>query len=97
MLARRNLPDEFEWNRRWGAPFGNSGRAARIACSRVPGLAWRFPKLRGPFGFQENNDTRIYEYPWAFYAAPIEHGMHAVEIGGARRASSSSWPNRAQG
>ena len=83
MLARSSLPDEFrEWNRRWGAPFGNSSRAARIACSRVPGLAKRFPKLRGPFAFQENNETRIYEFPWAFFAAPLERGMHVVEIGG---------------
>ncbi len=83
MLARRSLPDEFrEWNRRWGAPFGYSSRAARFVRSRVPGLTSRFPQLGGPFAFQENNETRIYEFPWAFFAAPLERGMHAVEIGG---------------
>jgi SAM-dependent methyltransferase len=83
VLARRSLPEEFrEWNKRWGAPFGYSSRAARFVSSRVPGLASRFPQLAGPFAFQGNNETRIYEFPWAFFAAPVEHGMHAVEIGG---------------
>jgi len=83
LLARRSLPEEYKkWNQRWAAPFGYSNRAARLACSRVPGLRNRFPQLGGPFAFQENNETRVFEFPWAFFAAPVERGMHAVEIGG---------------
>jgi hypothetical protein len=41
-----------------------------------------FPRLRGPFGFQDNNTTREFEYPWAYYATEIRQGMRAVEIGG---------------
>jgi SAM-dependent methyltransferase len=83
MLARRTLPKEYrEWNRRWGAPYGNTARAARVVRSRIPSLADRFPKLGGPFAFQPNNETRIYEYPWAFFAAPVERGISVVEIGG---------------
>jgi SAM-dependent methyltransferase len=83
VLARRSLPEEYrEWNRRWGAPYGNTGRAARMIRSRIPSLVDRFPKLGGPFAFQANSETRIYEYPWAFFAAPVECGISVVEIGG---------------
>src|SRR6476620_839450 len=36
----------------------------------------------GPFSFQDNNNTRIFEYPWSFYAANIRRGHRVVEIGG---------------
>ncbi len=34
------------------------------------------------FAFQGNNATRVFEYPWAFHATPLEPGMKAVDIGG---------------
>ena len=81
MLARRTMPDEYrEWNRRWGAPFGN--RVARIVLDRAPSLARHVPRLWGPFAFQSNNNTRVYEYPWAFFAVPVEPGTRVLEIGG---------------
>ncbi len=41
-----------------------------------------FYRLNGPFSWQVNNTTRAFEYPWAFYAAPLAPGMRALEIGG---------------
>jgi hypothetical protein len=41
--------------------------------------AWR----GGLFGFQPNNSTHEFEYPWAFYVAPLSSGLHVLEIGGA--------------
>jgi hypothetical protein len=83
MLARRDMPDEYrEWNRRWGAPFGKRTFVARVVRSGAPSLAKRFPNLGGPFAFQPNNETRVYEYPWAFFTEPIERGISVVEIGG---------------
>lgn len=41
------------------------------------------PRLRGMFGFQpHNNRTRVFEYPWAFFATEVKPGMLAVDIGG---------------
>jgi SAM-dependent methyltransferase len=40
------------------------------------------PSLRGPFGFQANNNTREVEYPWAFYATRLVNGLKVLEIGG---------------
>ena len=83
MLARRTLPDEYKsWNDRWGAPSGYGSPAARRLHSLAPSLTERFPRLGGPFAFQQNNETRTYEFPWAFFAAPVTPGMRVVEIGG---------------
>jgi SAM-dependent methyltransferase len=38
--------------------------------------------LVGPFAFQPNNDTRAFEYPWAFEALGVSKGLHVLEIGG---------------
>jgi 2-polyprenyl-3-methyl-5-hydroxy-6-metoxy-1,4-benzoquinol methylase len=81
MIAPRQLSAEFEaWNRRWHAPHGRGGRIARLG--RV------IPSLKGPFGFQPNNSTRRFEYPWA-YERIAAHGaavggraLDIVEIGG---------------
>ena len=84
MLARRGVPPEYqEWNRRWSAPFGNRSRPLRFLEHRAPRVLDRVPpRLRGPFAFQPNNDTRAFEYPWAYFATPLEPGMRALEIGG---------------
>lgn len=88
MIARRNLPRaHWEWNRRWGAPFGRAfyhwtrdvGRVARVLDSTLFAAA---PSLRGPFGFQANNSIRAAEYPWAFHAVPVVAGQRVLEIGG---------------
>jgi 2-polyprenyl-3-methyl-5-hydroxy-6-metoxy-1,4-benzoquinol methylase len=78
MIAPRHLPPEFDaWNARWHAPNGRAGRLGRL-----------MPARRGPFGFQANNSTRRYEYPWA-YARVAAHRaarggrpLDVVEIGG---------------
>jgi len=45
-------------------------------------LRWRHPRWTGPFGFQPNNTTRVFEYPWAFHAVPVGARSPVVEIGG---------------
>lgn len=81
MLAPRTLSADFAaWNRKHGAPFGRSLR--RLARFRrwIPDETWE--RLRGPFAYQVNNNTRAFEYPWAFHAGGIERGMRVAEIGG---------------
>jgi SAM-dependent methyltransferase len=36
----------------------------------------------GPFAFQLHSETRLFEYPWAFYAADVAPGMRLLDIGG---------------
>jgi SAM-dependent methyltransferase len=80
MLARQALPAAHaEWNRRWGAPAGYSGRSA-LAYLREPTAE---DALReGMFGAQVNSTTRRAEYPWAFHAVRERPGGVAVEVGG---------------
>jgi hypothetical protein len=80
MIAPRNLPPAYvAWNRRWHAPYGRDLRGARHLRRYAPRLAW---KTLGPFAAQGNNDTRTFEYPWAFFATPLKSGMRAMDIGG---------------
>lgn len=89
MIARKELPPAYRrWNRQWGAPFGSPvyrrlstylPRGGRVLDAF---LFEPFPRLRGYFGFQPNNTTRWFEYPWAFHATPIRQGMRVLEIGG---------------
>ena len=81
MLAPAKIPPSFSnWNNSNGAPYGH----------HVKGLWWKkrlFPaevieKLRGPFAIQSNNETRTFEYPWAFYAADLQPRMSVLEVGG---------------
>jgi SAM-dependent methyltransferase len=80
MIGRRELPPAFRaWNKSWGAPYGH--RARRLVRGRL--LDTRLASLVGPFGFQAwNNETRYFEYPWAYHATPLQPGLAAVEIGG---------------
>ena len=88
MIGRKELPAAFaEWNEKWGAPFGYLGNRD-FRDGREPDGSLRLadndpasPEV-GPFGFQPNSSTRIYEYPWAFFAAELEPGMRALDIGG---------------
>jgi SAM-dependent methyltransferase len=88
VIGRRELPARFaEWNQRWGAPFGYLGNRD-FRAGREPEGSLRLadtdpasPEV-GPFGFQSNSSTRIYEYPWAFFTAELEPGMRTLDIGG---------------
>lgn len=80
MLARRRLPHAYHrWNRRWGAPSGHRWFLHLPGKERLKKV---FPPLAGPFAFQVNNSTRRFEYPWAYFATPLERGMKVLEIGG---------------
>jgi SAM-dependent methyltransferase len=79
MLARRALPSTYlRWNEAHAAPFGRS-----LPSWQRRFLPWRIQLARmGPFAVQPNSGTRVYEYPWAFFAARVERGQRALEIGG---------------
>jgi SAM-dependent methyltransferase len=80
VIAPARLPPEFKaWNRAWHAP---TGRAFKLRGPlRRTQLAARY---RGPFGFQPNNTTRIFEYPWAYHqVCQVGASLDIVEIGGA--------------
>jgi 2-polyprenyl-3-methyl-5-hydroxy-6-metoxy-1,4-benzoquinol methylase len=88
VIGRKELPAQFAaWNEKWGAPFGYLGnrdfRDGREPTGSIR-LAGRDPGSPdvGPFGFQPNSSTRIYEYPWAFFTACLQPGMRVLDIGG---------------
>jgi SAM-dependent methyltransferase len=39
-------------------------------------------RMRGPFGIQQNNTVREFEYPWAYFATPVRSGFDVLDIGG---------------
>jgi hypothetical protein len=81
LLARRELPQNYaDWNHQWGAPHGRRSAAA-LAVERLGST--RFPRLQGPFAFQENTSTRAYEYPWAYHQLVHLNSSRIIEIGGA--------------
>jgi SAM-dependent methyltransferase len=81
MLAPSTLPEEFlTWNRAQGAPFGYPRTKRKLFRRFYSDSAWQ--KLRGPFSIQDNNVTREYEYPWAYYTAGLDSPKKVVEIGG---------------
>jgi hypothetical protein len=83
VIARRVIPERYwNWNRRHGAPAGRRGaqRLNRLLGDRST-LALRYT---GEYAYQSNNDTRTFEYPYAFekvveYTRP---GDQVLEIGG---------------
>jgi len=79
MLAPRQLPRDFaEWNRRWHAPSGRRDAFGR-RLGRKNFVAMRY---RGPFGYQTNNSTRAYEYPWAYHQiSALGRPLRIVELG----------------
>lgn len=79
MIGRIEMPDRFiRWNETWGAPHGRplTGWRRRLSGER---------RIRavGPFAFQPNNSTRVWEYPWAYHAVPIQAHSSLVDVGGA--------------
>jgi SAM-dependent methyltransferase len=85
MLAPMILEPRFvEWNRRWGAPFGITGRSVdhtRFAGTLNDAAASEIARL-GMFSAQPNNSTRQFEYPWAYFHADLQAPMKVLEIGG---------------
>ena len=87
MLAPSELPAEYaEWNARLGAPSGARWRhglrdGLRMQLARFQPERVR-ERRRGPFQYQLNNSTRVFEYPWAFHTAGVRPGMEVLEIGG---------------
>lgn len=94
MIIRSNLDNLYaKWNNKWGAPFG---RDYSPKPSIFSSLSFTRPinklsiaqksilvtKLLGMFAFERNNTNRIYEYPWAFYAAKLSPSQQVLEIGG---------------
>jgi len=84
MLAPAFLPEAYrKWNLIHGAPFGRP-----LPTNRLRSFLYRLfsnktvEQLQGPFSIQQNNTTREFEYPWAFYSAEIRAGMTALDLGG---------------
>ena len=84
MLATSPIPKRFAaWNRKWGAPEGRVRRPELLLSGRTRDrMAWARPQIRGPFGFQPNNPTRKFEFPWAYEAIAPRAGQRALEVGG---------------
>lgn len=82
MLAKKNLEPRFlSWNKKWGSPFGHPARWFEKFTERfLP--ASRITINRNIFSLQPNNDTRAFEYPWAFFSADFKPGMRVLEVGG---------------
>jgi 2-polyprenyl-3-methyl-5-hydroxy-6-metoxy-1,4-benzoquinol methylase len=78
MLAPRTLPQTYEaWNRKWSAPWGKEGYGWPLRGTRLDAIR------RGPFAWQTNNSTRIYEYPWAYDKInQLSAALTIVDIGG---------------
>lgn len=81
MLAKRNLDKKFiHWNKKWHAPYGRKLTRRLLPYKYSTGLPLR--RLNGMFSLQPNSDTRVYEYPWAYYATRLDAGMKVLDIGG---------------
>jgi 2-polyprenyl-3-methyl-5-hydroxy-6-metoxy-1,4-benzoquinol methylase len=79
MLARQQLPAMYEeWNERWGAPYGRDLGDTTIRQRLASPDAAKY----GPFGFQISNQTRRFEYPWAFFNIAPEPGRRVLDVGG---------------
>jgi SAM-dependent methyltransferase len=92
MLARRELPKAYvSWNEAHKAPNGPGAwesflrvrlRGKGLVLRRKTRLPSLLLKAIGPFGFQLNNRTREFEYPWCYFRSDLAEGMSALEIGG---------------
>lgn len=82
MIAKKDIPDSYlAWNKKWGAPIGYPPHRLETFMKKILPSAWAITN-KGMFSLQPNNDTRAFEYPWAYFAANIKQGMHVLEIGG---------------
>lgn len=81
MLAPREIPLEYkQWNKREHAPYGKDLRGARYVRQYLPKVLSL--KALGKYSVQPNNDTRIFEYPWAYFSAALKPGMKVLDVGG---------------
>jgi SAM-dependent methyltransferase len=81
---RYGPPSRDEFGVRWGAPGGHN-EAVRFVVYRLGqrlGSLWLQAKAIGPFGFQYNNATRVFEYPWAYGAVPLKPHHTVIDLGG---------------
>jgi 2-polyprenyl-3-methyl-5-hydroxy-6-metoxy-1,4-benzoquinol methylase len=80
MLALRKLPKSYrEWNLTYGSPYGHSNVNKYI---NVTTHNFKTFENEGPFSVQENNTTRVLEYPWAFFSTSIKKDLNVLDIGG---------------
>jgi 2-polyprenyl-3-methyl-5-hydroxy-6-metoxy-1,4-benzoquinol methylase len=79
VLAPRTLPAVYAaWNKTWQAPDGRQLITPTRFRHAAPVI-----RYRGPFAWQPNSSTRVFEYPWA-HEQVVTHGskLNIVEIGG---------------
>lgn len=82
MIAKKEMPNSYlAWNKKWGAPFGYPPCRLETFMEKIIPAAWAITN-KGMFSLQPNNDTRVFEYPWAYFAANLKQGMRVLEIGG---------------
>lgn len=80
MIGRKKLPQEYlDWNRTWGAPDGYPEFRAIPVSARLKSAD---RQRMGPFAFQRQSNTRVFEYPWAYFTARPESGMRVLDVGG---------------
>jgi 2-polyprenyl-3-methyl-5-hydroxy-6-metoxy-1,4-benzoquinol methylase len=80
MIGRKKLPQEYlDWNRTWGAPDGYPEVRAMPLSVRLKSAD---RQRMGPFAFQRQSRTRVFEYPWAYFTARPESGMRVLDVGG---------------
>lgn len=87
VIGPRDLSPALEaFNTKWAAPYGRVAKTRHRlvdAAARLSGSRVLRARALGPFGFQPgNNATRVFEYPWAALAVPVEAGEIVVDIGG---------------
>ena len=86
MIGRRFNPTDWAaFERQWGSPKGHPqlARRALYEMGRRAGSLELQAKAIGPFGFQpDNNATRAFEYPWAFFAVPVNKSHTVIDLGG---------------
>lgn len=82
MIAKKEMPYPYiAWNKKWGSPFGRPTRWFENIKKKFSPTS-EVNSNKGLFSLQPNNDTRIFEYPWAFFSANLKPGMRVLEIGG---------------
>src|ERR1700677_1867626 len=86
MIGRLFNPTDWAaFERQWGSPKGHPqlARRALYEMGRRAGSLELQAKAIGPFGFQpDNNATRAFEYPWAFFAVPVTMSHPVFDLGG---------------
>jgi 2-polyprenyl-3-methyl-5-hydroxy-6-metoxy-1,4-benzoquinol methylase len=79
VIGRRALPEKYEeFNTRWGVPFGLPPASGVQLKQRHDDPRAEY----GPFAFQLHSGTRVFEYPWSYFAAATSPGCRVLDIGG---------------